>query len=109
VIAEARLHREGHGDPEPLHVEFGEPRIAISPIKRSILTRSRHWQEWQDKRKAAEAARRAVEAEHDLGLVDGVTFRRRSEPAAGSERADGPVPGDSGLRIRGGGPIVGIW
>jgi hypothetical protein len=27
LVTEARLRREGHGDPEPLHVEFGEPTI----------------------------------------------------------------------------------
>ena len=107
VITEARLHRDGHGDPEPLHVEFGEPVIAVSPVKRSILTRSRHWQEWQEKKKAAEAARRAVEADRDLGLVDGVTFRPRSEPpavpTAGSDtsgRATIRFTADGGLRFR---------
>jgi hypothetical protein len=105
VVTEARLHRDGYGDPESLtHVMVGEPRIVSSPVKRTIASRSRRWQGWQEKKAAAEAARRAVEADRDLGLVDGVTFRRRSEPAAvltaGSRRAGGPVPADNGLRFR---------
>jgi hypothetical protein len=78
VITEARLRREGHGDPDPLHVEVGEPVIIASPIKRTIASRSRRWQEWQEKKRAAENARRAVEASRDLGLVDGVTLHPRA-------------------------------
>ena len=59
--------------------EVGEPVIAASPIKWSIASRSRRWVEWQEKKKAAENARRAVEASRDLGLVDGVTLHRRPE------------------------------
>jgi hypothetical protein len=73
---EMRVWRDGHGEPEPVHVFVGEPVLAASPVKRTIASRSRRWQDWQDKRKAAEAARRAVEADRDLGLVDGAVVRR---------------------------------
>jgi hypothetical protein len=66
-------------DGERAHIEVGEPVIISSPVKRKIASRSRHWQDWQAKKKAAEAARRAVEAERDWGLVEGVTLRSRED------------------------------
>ena len=102
VITAARLHRDGHGEPERVHIEVGEPVIVASPVKRTIASRSRRWQDWQERKAAAEAAKRAVEADLDHGLVDGVTFRRRSESAARS------AAGDDGLRVRYGGLVVGI-
>jgi hypothetical protein len=74
---EMRAWRDGHGQPEPLHVFVGEPVLAASPIKRTIASRSRRWQDWQEKRKVAEAARRAVEADRDLGLPGGAVVVRR--------------------------------
>ena len=53
AIAVARATREGA---QPVHIEVGEPRIVSSPVKRSILNRSRRWLDWQEKRRAAEAA-----------------------------------------------------
>ncbi len=79
VITEARLNRLGHGEPKRVHVEVGEPVIAGSPVKRSIASRSRHWQEYLARKAAAEAARRAVDADRDHGLVDDVTPRHRPE------------------------------
>jgi hypothetical protein len=87
LVTEARLRREGHGDPAQLtHVEVAEPVILTSPVKRSIASRSRRWQAWREKVAAAEAARRAVEADraafasrNDIGLVDGVTIRPRED------------------------------
>jgi hypothetical protein len=74
VITEARLHREGHGDPEPLHVEFGEPNI-IAPAARSatgrkIATRARRFWDVLDARRQLVAAERAAEAsKNDYGFV----------------------------------------
>jgi hypothetical protein len=83
VITAARMHREGHGDPEPLHVEFGEPRIlapaARGSVGQKIASRSRRFTDWQEKRKAAEAARRALESSLDHGLVEGVNPRPRED------------------------------
>jgi hypothetical protein len=83
VIDQARLYREGAGDPAPLHVEVGEPRIISSPVKRSIASRSRHWQAWRERVAEAEAARLAVRADrealahrNDLGIAAG-TLRAR--------------------------------
>ena len=64
------------GPPEKLHAFVAEPVLVASPIKRSTLTRSRHWQEWQERKAAAEAARRAVKADLDHGLIDGVVIHR---------------------------------
>jgi hypothetical protein len=81
--AEMWAWQQGHGEPERLHVDVGEPRL-LAPAARSatamaIFHRSRRFQDWLEKRKAAEAARRAVEAEHDWGLVDNVTVRPRED------------------------------
>lgn len=72
---EARLHREGHGEPERLHVEFGDPVIhsARSATGLAMFNRYRRWQDRQEARRAAEAAEVAA---HDWGLVDGVTRDR---------------------------------
>jgi len=77
MVTEARLRREGHGDPEPLHVEVGEPLILASPVKRSIANRSRRWQAWRERVAEAEAARKAVEddraafaSRNDIGLAE---------------------------------------
>jgi hypothetical protein len=85
VIAAARLHREGHGDPEPLHVEFGEPVIlhARSETGRKIFNRARRFADLLEaRRKLAAAEKAAAASRNDYGLVDGVTFRRRSEDTA---------------------------
>jgi hypothetical protein len=112
LVSDTKLRRDGHGVPALVHVEVGEPRIltgaARSSVGQRIFNRERHWRDWQAAKKAADAARRAVEAEHEHGLPGGVTFRRRSESAAGSERASGPATGASGVRIRGGGHVIGI-
>jgi hypothetical protein len=63
-------------DGEKAHVEVAEPVIFSPPVKRTIASRSRHWQAWREKVAAAEAARRAVEADRDLGLVGDVVVRR---------------------------------
>lgn len=77
ALSQARLTHQGR---EPVHVDVGEP-VLLTPAARSarlrIASRSRHWQEWQQKKAAAEAARRAVEADRDLGLVENVHPRRR--------------------------------
>ena len=71
LVMAARLHREGHGDPEPLHVEVGEPRLltgaARSSIGLRIFNRARRFGEAQRTRAAAERA--AEVSRHDFGFV----------------------------------------
>jgi hypothetical protein len=102
VITEARLHRDGRGEPQRVHVEVAEPRIAApaarSATGRAIFHRARHFRAVLEARKALERAERTAEqSRHDYGLVDGVTLHHRAEPAAvltaGSERAGGPELG----------------
>jgi hypothetical protein len=81
VIAAARLHRDGHGTPEPLHVEVGEPVLhqARSETGWKIANRARHFRDLLDARKALAAAERAAEQSRlDYGLVDGVTLQPRA-------------------------------
>lgn len=70
---ELRLHREGYGEPQKLHIEFGEPVIHGAPAARSgwlaVWHRNRRFTEWQQKRAEAEAARAALDSELDYGLV----------------------------------------
>jgi hypothetical protein len=84
AVDSARLHRDGHGEPERLHVEVGEPQLhyAVTPAKRAVLNRSRRWREYQERRAAAEAARAALDAELDHGIIDGVELNREREPQA---------------------------
>jgi hypothetical protein len=80
LVAEARLHRDGHGVPEPVHVEFGEPQIlhARSDTGRKISNVARHFHDVLEARRQLAAAEKAAAASrNDYGLVDGVTFRRR--------------------------------
>ena len=108
MITEARLHREGHGDPEPLHVFVDEPVLAgrsVTPTGRAIATRARRFRAVLDARRQLAAAERAAEAsKHDHGLIPGVTQRTRedNDPVVAispSRRRGGPVP-DNGLRFR---------
>jgi hypothetical protein len=84
AVDAARLHREGAGEPQKLHVEFGDPILhhAVTPAKRAILNRSRRWTEYRERRAAAEAARAALDAELDHGIIDGVQLNREREPQA---------------------------
>jgi hypothetical protein len=108
--AAARASRQGA---EPVHVNFGEPNILMpaSPTRRSLLNRSRRWADWRVKQKAADDARRAVEADHDIGLVASQRHASKPDPIAdltvGRRRAKAEPHGDD-IRIRGGGPIIGI-
>jgi hypothetical protein len=70
VVTAARLHQQGHGEPERVHVEVAEPVILSSPVKRTIASRSRHWREWQERKTAADNARAAVKAELPNGLLE---------------------------------------
>jgi hypothetical protein len=105
LVMTARLHREGHGDPEPLHVEFGEPRI-LTPAARSsiglrIFNRARRFGEAQRTRAAAEAAARA--SADDFGFVCERRPREDADPVvvvSASRRRGGVVPADSGVRFR---------
>jgi hypothetical protein len=80
---EMRAWRDGHGEPEKLHIEFiDDPQLlpaARSETGRKIASRSRRFRDWQEKRKAAEAARRALESSLDHGLVEGVNPRPRED------------------------------
>jgi hypothetical protein len=82
VVAAARAHREGHGVPEPLHIEVGEPVLlqARSAIGRKIFNRARHFADLMAARRELVAAEKAaVASRNDYGLVEGVTLHRRSE------------------------------
>ena len=82
MVTEARLRRDGHGGPEPLHVEFGEPVLlqARSETGRKIFNRARHFRDMLAARhQLAEAERAAEASRHDYGLVDGVTIRPRED------------------------------
>jgi hypothetical protein len=63
------------GPPEKLHIEFIDDPNIIAPVARSeigwrIFHRSRRWQEWLERKTAAENARRATLADRDLGLIN---------------------------------------
>ena len=104
VVTEARLHREGHGAPEPLHVEFGEPVIqqARSETGRAIFHRARRFRAVLEARKALAEAERAAGATRDhFPLAQPITLR--SAPAshleARTERAGGPEPGYGPMNV----------
>jgi hypothetical protein len=80
VIAMARLHREGHGDPEPLHVEVGEPVIQQARSEKAlrIFHRARKFRAVLEARRQLEQAEKAAAASrNDYGLVDNVHPRGR--------------------------------
>jgi hypothetical protein len=88
-----RVHRDGTGPPEILHVEFAEPNI-IAPSARSerglvAFNRYRRWKDAHDARRRAEAAEEASQL--DWGIIDGVTAR--TSPVAVLTAADGPLGG----------------
>jgi hypothetical protein len=77
--AAARASREGA---EPVHVNFGEPNIItpVSPAKRSMLNRSRRFNEWRERQAAADAARKAMDADRDIGLVGSQRSAPKHDP-----------------------------
>jgi hypothetical protein len=83
--AEMRLYQEGHGQPERLHVEVGEPNIIHAPAARSvtgraIFNRARRFRDLLEARRQLEAAEQAAwQSRHDCGLVDGVTVQPRED------------------------------
>jgi hypothetical protein len=81
AIAAARASREGT---QPVHIEFiGDPIIhhaPVSPVKRAILNRSRRWTEYQERRRAAELAREALDEENRVPLREAVQLNREREP-----------------------------
>jgi hypothetical protein len=83
LVTEARLHREGHGDPEPLHVFVDEPVIqqARSANGLRIFHRARRFRAVLEARKALTSAERAAEqSRNDYGLVEGVHPRAGRRP-----------------------------
>jgi hypothetical protein len=74
VITAARLHREGHGEPERVHVEVAEP-VILAPAARSIAGRAiatrarRFWDVLEARRKLAAAERAAEASKNDYGFV----------------------------------------
>jgi hypothetical protein len=73
--AAARARREAE-NPQPVHIEFGEPVIHdASPARRALLNRSRHWQEWRARKAQAEAARRALENDNTITLAEPITLK----------------------------------
>jgi hypothetical protein len=82
---EMRAWRDGHGDPEKLHVFVGEPNIVTAPAARSatgwkIFNRARHFRDMLDARRQLEQAERAAwQSRNGYGLVDNVTVRPRED------------------------------
>jgi pyruvate/2-oxoglutarate dehydrogenase complex dihydrolipoamide acyltransferase (E2) component len=75
----ARARREAE-NPQPLHVFVGEPVIVdASPTRRALLNRSRHWREWRERLRQAEAARRALETANHITLDHPVTLKTGQE------------------------------
>jgi hypothetical protein len=69
-----RAWRDGHGDPEPLHVFVAEPRLlapaARSATGRKIATRARRfWDVLEARRKLAAAEVAAQASKDDYGFV----------------------------------------
>ena len=109
------------GPPQRLHVFFDEPQLP-APAARSatglrIFNRARHFHDLLAARRQLEAAEKAaIASSNDYGLVDGVVVRSRDDddrivavPTSERRRRDAShLPGDSGLRFRGGGPVVGV-
>jgi hypothetical protein len=115
LVVAARLHREGNGDPELLHVEVGEPTIlhARSKTGWKIFNRARHFRDLLDARKAlAEAEKAAERSRNDYGLVEGVTVRAKEDPVVvvspNRRRSDSDWGPYDGPRFRDGGPIMGV-
>lgn len=83
AVDAARLHRDGHGEPERLHISFAEPNI-IAPAARSenafaLHTITRRFFAKVEARRALDRAERAADASvHDWGVINGVT---RPSPA----------------------------
>jgi hypothetical protein len=75
AVDAARLHRDGHGEPEKLHVFVGEPVIhaARSEVGLKMFNRYRRWKDAQDKRRAAEEAE--AHAAYEVPLQRTVTLR----------------------------------
>jgi hypothetical protein len=115
AIAAARASREGT---QPVHINFDDPVIhhaPASPVKRAILNRSRRWNEYQERRRAAELARVAMEEENLIPLREAVQLNRERaarpdvimhDRVIAYERSD---PDRDTVRIRGGGEITGVW
>lgn len=104
LVTEARLHREGHG--EPVHIEVGEPVIqqARSETGRKIFNRARRFRDMLEARRQLEAAEKAAAASrNDYGFVCERRGRDDGDPVVAvtaSRRRRGTVPADSGLRFR---------
>lgn len=113
---EMHAWRNGHGEPEKIHVEFvGDPNI-ITPAARSgtgwkIAQRARHFNDLLQARAQLKAAERAAEQSRlDYGFVCERRNREDDDPvvvASASRRRSAPAA-DDGLRFRGGGFVVGI-
>jgi hypothetical protein len=106
LVTEARLRREGHGDPEPLHVEFGEPVIqqARSETGLRMFHRARRFRAVLEARRQLEAAERAAEAsKNDYGFVCEQRTREDADPVvavSASRRGARRAARDDGLRFR---------
>ena len=66
-----RVQRHGTGAPQATEVFFGEPRLhqARSRAGRKMFNQTRRFAEWQQRKAAADAARKALDAELDWGYV----------------------------------------
>ena len=80
-----RVHRDGHGEPEKLHVEFGEP--VIHEAKRSehslaLFNQTRRFLDRLAAKRELDRAERAAEltaerSRNDVGILNNVHPRRR--------------------------------
>jgi hypothetical protein len=79
----ARARRETDN---PLPIGYiDEPTIVMTPVKRSMMQRSRRFRDWQAKKTAAENARRALEEDSQLVFARPVVPQRHA--SARSERS----------------------
>ena len=74
AITAARLHRQGHGEPERVNIEVAEP-VLLAPAARSaagwkIFNRARHFRDLLEARRQLEAAEKAAAgSRNDYGFV----------------------------------------
>jgi hypothetical protein len=99
VIDKARASRDGRGEPEPLHIDVGEPNL-VAPAARSehalrLFNAGRHFFDRVAARGTLARAELAAErSRNDYGLVN-VTVRPKDDPVVPltlSSRADA-IPG----------------
>jgi hypothetical protein len=81
--ARQRAREAREGTPPPVHINFDEPviHVPVSPVKRSIATRSRHFFEAVAARRAAEAAQAKVDADLSRQVRRSLPFEVAAAPS----------------------------